>query len=148
MAEGNEIVFLLVKKGKKMAKSIKRLGKVTGNIDVINKRKETLSNGTKVYYATIKRNKQGGYHMPHKHIQSRIKVPSPPVQIKVKVPVKLTIGIFSCYKLIDVYEACYKLGIKVVSCTSLGGVINKKYVMEIEGYKRDLTVLQRVLGRG
>ena len=42
-----------------MAKSIEKLGKVTGNISITNKRNETLNNGTKVYYATIKRNKQG-----------------------------------------------------------------------------------------
>ena len=53
----NHLLICMI--GEKMSNTIKKLGKVTGNISIINKNKETLSNGTKVYYATIKRNKQG-----------------------------------------------------------------------------------------
>ncbi|MFF5401164.1 hypothetical protein ACFY5J_28660 [Peribacillus butanolivorans] len=38
-------------------KSIVKLGKVHKNIELINKRKVTLSNGVEVNFATIKRNK-------------------------------------------------------------------------------------------
>ena len=83
--------------------------------------------------------------MPHKHIQSRIKVPSPPVQIKVKVPVKLKIGIFSRYDITDVKVECLKLGVKMIRCDGSCGLINKKYYVEFEGYKRDINKLMETL---
>ena len=83
--------------------------------------------------------------MPHKHIQSRIKVPSPPVQIKVKVPVKLKIGVFSGYDITDVKIECLKLGVKMARCDKLRGLFNKKYYVEFEGYKRDINKLMETL---
>ena len=83
--------------------------------------------------------------MPHKHIQSRIKVPSPPVQIKVKVPVELKIGVFTEYSKTDVELECLKLGVKLVRWDKLGGLINKKYYVEFEGYRRDIDKLMETL---
>ena len=83
--------------------------------------------------------------MPHKHIQSRIKVPSPPVQIKVKIPVKLKIGVFSGYGKSDVEIECQKLGVKLVRWDKLRGLINKKYYVEFEGYRRDIDKLMETL---
>ena len=82
--------------------------------------------------------------MPHKHIQSRVKVPLP-VTSKVRTYVKLSIHILSRYSLAEVYYMCHRRNIKVLSYVSLGGFISKKYLLHIEGYRSDITKLNRLL---
>ena len=82
--------------------------------------------------------------MPHKHIQSRIKVPLP-INNKVRTYVKVSIHLLSRYTLDEVYYMCHSCNIKVLSCVSLGGIFSKKYLIHIEGYRSDIAKLNRLV---
>ena len=82
--------------------------------------------------------------MPHKHIKPRIKVPEP-VSNKVRGYLKVSIHLLSGYSLEDVYQLCNRYNVTVLSSVSLGGILSKKYLIHIEGYRSDIAKLNSLV---
>lgn len=81
--------------------------------------------------------------MPYKHFRSRVKVPVP-ANSKVRGYVKVSIHLLSGYSLEEVYQLCNRYNITVLSSVSLGGILSKKYLIYIEGYRSDIAELNRL----
>ena len=82
--------------------------------------------------------------MSYKHIKSRIKVPVL-AGSKVKGYLNVSIHLLSGNSLTDVYHLCNRFRVNILSCVSLGGILNKKYMLHVEGYKSDIAKLEMLL---
>ena len=84
--------------------------------------------------------------MPHKHIKPSIKVPGP-VSNKVRGYLKVSMHLLSGYSLECVYRLYNRYNITVLSNVGLGGILSKRYLIHIEGYRGDITKLNRLVNR-